>query len=35
MRIFWEYPEIRVFPAISEVFQSGCSPFEKEKKYFF
>jgi hypothetical protein len=32
MRIFREYPEIRVFSPISGVFQSGCSPFEKNKK---
>jgi hypothetical protein len=36
MRIFREYPEIGVFPAISGVFQSGCSPFEqKNKKNYF
>jgi hypothetical protein len=30
MRIFQEYPEIWVFPVISGVFQSGCSPFEQK-----
>jgi hypothetical protein len=34
MRIFREYPEICIFPAISGVFQSGCSPFEKKTTTF-
>jgi hypothetical protein len=34
MRIVREYPEIRVFPVISAVFQTECFPFE-EKQIFF